>query len=43
MQTSNPPAVKENGPLDWIFNYEVGEIIANTDDLDDSGVGYDTY
>ena len=27
----------------WVYNYETGEIIANTDDLDDDGVGYDTY
>lgn len=27
----------------WVYNYETGEIVANTDDLDDRGVGYDTY
>jgi general secretion pathway protein G len=27
----------------WVYNYQTGQIIANTDDLDESGVGYDTY
>ncbi|MGB2987700.1 MAG: prepilin-type N-terminal cleavage/methylation domain-containing protein [Phycisphaerae bacterium] len=27
----------------WIHNYETGDIFANTDDLDERGVGYDTY
>lgn len=27
----------------WVFNYETGTLIPNTDDLDDEGVGYDTY
>ncbi len=34
------PGASDNG---WIYNYQTGELIANTDDLDDSGVGYDTY
>ncbi len=43
MQTNNPPAVNENAGLGWVFNYEIGAIIANTADLDAQGVGYDTY
>lgn len=38
--------VQENiggGTVGWCYNYETGEIIANTDDLDDDGKGYDTY
>lgn len=27
----------------WVFNYQTGDLIPNTDDLDDEGVGYDTY
>ncbi len=27
----------------WVYNYQTGEIIANTNDLDEQGVGYDTY
>lgn len=27
----------------WVYNYETGELIANTDDLDEKDVGYDTY
>ena len=27
----------------WIYNFQTGDIIANTDDLDDNGVGYDTF
>ncbi len=27
----------------WVYNYENGDIVANTDDLDEKGVGYDTY
>ncbi len=27
----------------WVFNYESGHLIANTDDLDKNGMGYDTY
>ncbi len=42
--TSTPPQVNEGKKNHgWVYNYETGEIIANTDDLDASGVGYDTY
>jgi len=27
----------------WVYNYETGDIFANTDDPDENGVGYDTY
>ena len=43
MQTNNPPTVNENGGLGWVYNYEMGDIIANTDDLDSANVGFDTY
>ncbi len=29
--------------IGWVYNYETGDIIANTDDLDETGVGYGTY
>lgn len=42
--TGTPPQVNEGKKNHgWVYNYETGEIIANTDDLDASGVGYDTY
>ena len=45
MTTTTPiqSAVTESPMQGWIYNYETGDIIANTDDLDDKGVGYDTY
>lgn len=43
LKNDNPLVVNENDGLGWIINYETGDIIANTDDLDDKGVGYDTY
>ncbi|UCE58789.1 MAG: prepilin-type N-terminal cleavage/methylation domain-containing protein [Phycisphaerales bacterium] len=27
----------------WVYNYDTGEIYANTDDLGQDGVGYNTY
>ena len=27
----------------WVYNCETGDIFANTDDLDESGTGYDSY
>ena len=42
--TSTPPQVSEDKKNHgWVYNYETGEIIANTDDLDASGVAYNTY
>ncbi len=29
--------------LGWIYNYQTGDIIANTDDTDEKSRGYDTY
>jgi prepilin-type N-terminal cleavage/methylation domain-containing protein len=46
MTTTSPAsaAVDETETLKgWVYNYETGELIANTDDLDRSGVGYDNY
>lgn len=46
MTTTTPiqDAVNEtSGGSGWVYNYQTGEIIANTDDLDENGVGYDTY
>ena len=43
LTSDNPPAANENAGLGWVFNYQTGDIIANTDDLDSDGVGYDTY
>ena len=43
MQTNNPPAANENAGLGWAYNYEVGKIIANTDDLDKEGTPYSSY
>ncbi len=27
----------------WVYNYETGDLIGNTDDTDENGDGYDTY
>ena len=45
MTTTTPiqSAVTEAPMQGWVYNYQTGELIANTDDLDDSGVAYDTY
>ena len=44
--TNNMPFAGETGEWDdakgWVYQYETGEIIANTDDMDRKGVGYDT-
>ena len=38
------PAVAEaTTTAGWVYDYVVGDIIANTDDEDESEVGYDTY
>jgi type II secretory pathway pseudopilin PulG len=31
------------GTAGWIYDHETGNFFANTDDLDETGVGYDTY
>jgi len=42
--TASPPAVSEaTAGKGWIYNYSTGEIIANSDDPDDSGVVTSTY
>jgi len=43
--------IAETGPtvdeaaadIGWVYNCRTGDIIANTDDLDEAGIGYDTY
>jgi len=44
IKDNDPRAVYE-GKKDkgWIYSDETGDIFANTDDLDDSGVEYHTY
>jgi prepilin-type N-terminal cleavage/methylation domain-containing protein len=38
------PAVDEvQTTIGWVYNYTTGDIIANTDDADESGKTYDTY
>ena len=42
--TDTPPRIDESKKNHgWVYNYKTGAIIANTNDLDASGVGYDTY
>ena len=43
MQDNDPPQVDEDDGLGWIYNYETGDIIANTDDQDQSGTSYSSY
>ncbi len=47
MTTTTPPsgAVDEitDKTLGWVYNYQTGEICANTDDPDDRGDAYNTY
>ncbi len=44
IMTDAAPAVAEaQDTKGWVYNYKTGEIIANTDDQDESEVGYDTY
>ena len=31
------------GEAGWIYDHKTGNFFANTDDLDEQGVGYDTY
>ena len=31
------------GTVGWVYNHETGNIMANTDDLDDQGRAYNTY
>ena len=44
MTITSPPAVVElTATAGWVYNYLTGDLIANTDDLDEKGVGYNTY
>jgi prepilin-type N-terminal cleavage/methylation domain-containing protein len=46
MTTTTPASLAIDEALTkrgWVFNYQTGELIANTDDLDEGGVAYDTY
>ncbi len=46
MTTSSPASSAINEAQvsrGWVYNYETGEIIPNTDDMDSSGVEYHTY
>lgn len=46
MTTTSPPTLAVDEALTqrgWVFNYATGRLIANTDDLDHKGVGFDTY
>ena len=42
MTTADPIRV-QGGKAGWVYNYQTGEIIANTNDLDEHGVAYATY
>ena len=43
-KNDDPRKVYENKTdKGWIYNYETGDFFANTDDLDHSGMEYDTY
>lgn len=37
------PVVETNDTDGWCYNFQTGNIIANTDDLDHNAVGFDTY
>lgn len=47
MTTTDPPSGAVDEITDttkgWVYNYQTGEICANTDDLDDRGDAYNTY
>jgi prepilin-type N-terminal cleavage/methylation domain-containing protein len=44
MSTDTPLVVDESDATKgWVYNYQTGEIIANTDDPGESGDTYDTY
>ena len=43
-ETALADEIKESKKkVGWVYGCTTGEIIANTDDLDENGVGYDTY
>jgi type II secretory pathway pseudopilin PulG len=44
MVTSTPPVVDEDtATAGWVYNYQTGEIVANSDDPDEAGDGFNTY
>lgn len=44
MVVTTPPAVDENtATAGWVYNYQTGEIVANTDDPDEAGDAFNTY
>ena len=47
LMTNNTPIIGEIDEGDdsegWVYNYEIGEIIANSDDLDKDGKPYGSY
>lgn len=44
VKADDPPIVEEaKADAGWIYNHQTGELIANTDDLDEKGVAYSTY
>ena len=40
---TGPTVVEATVAAGWVYNYSTGDIIVNTDDEDESSVGYDTY
>ncbi len=43
VQATGPTVNEANTTAGWAYNSATGDIIANTDDEDDSGVAYNTY
>jgi prepilin-type N-terminal cleavage/methylation domain-containing protein len=41
--SANPPPVDEASGKGWVYNFDTGEWLANTDDLDEEGTAYNTY
>ncbi len=40
---NNGQVVEGEADKGWVYNWETGDIHANTNDLGENGVGYDTY
>ena len=43
LQTAGPVVDEAKTTVGWCYNTKTGDIIANTDDTDDKGKGYDKY
>ncbi len=46
MTTTAPVAtaiVEATTTAGWVYNYQTGEIVVNTDDTNEASIGYDTY